>query len=125
MADRRRESVSVATAATAASSSAPDVAMATSRSEARVASLGIGIGLSDAAQHGRVDGPRDGRSPDAGVRVRFSQDGQLSRVLQLANCLQSNGGVSVLPAGVGLELVQESHGRNGCVRKIRAGTARG
>jgi hypothetical protein len=82
--------------------------------------IGITVGHSPSTTVSVVRGMRGPAHP--GVRVGFGKDGELCRILQLADRLQSNGGVGVLPAGCRLELVQESHGRNGCVRKIRAAT---
>jgi hypothetical protein len=90
-----------------------------------VAGFGIGVAIGHPAEHHGVGRAGDGRPAHPGVGVGFGQDSQLCRVLQLTDRLQSNGGVGVLPAGRRLELVQESHVRNGCVRKIRAGTVTG
>ena len=71
----------------------------------------VGIRGGHAPQNDRVDDLRKGRCPDLGIGVVLRQCRELDGVTQLGDRLQSNDGVGVLPAGLRLESVENSHRR--------------
>ena len=76
-----------------------------------LARFAVGVGGRNPAEGSGIIDLGQCRSPNPDVRVGLREDGELGRVIQFPDGVDSNDGVDVLPAGLRLQAIEDSHRR--------------